>query len=108
MFPNIPLIADWHTVTQRQEHLINENPIGENKKHRQYDYVPQQKLLKKEWKLCKLGKRTSGPYRVLQTHVNGILTIGSKTRHLRETQHKKGYNLQRAHSHIITNVQTTG
>ncbi len=23
MFLNIPLIADWHTITQRQEHLIN-------------------------------------------------------------------------------------
>jgi hypothetical protein len=30
MFLNIPLIADWHTITQRQEHLINENLIREN------------------------------------------------------------------------------
>ncbi len=30
---------------------------------------------RKKWKPCKLGKRTSGPYRVLQTHVNGTLTI---------------------------------
>jgi hypothetical protein len=33
MFLNIPLIADWHTITQRQEHLINENLIRENQKH---------------------------------------------------------------------------
>ncbi len=32
MFLNIPLIADWHTITQRQEHLINENLIRENQK----------------------------------------------------------------------------
>ncbi len=32
-------------------------------------------MLKKKWKPHKLGKRTSRPYRVLQTHVNGILTI---------------------------------
>jgi hypothetical protein len=32
MFLNIPLIADWHTVTQRQENLINENLIRENQK----------------------------------------------------------------------------
>jgi hypothetical protein len=25
MFLNIPLIADWHRITQRQEHLINKN-----------------------------------------------------------------------------------
>ncbi len=31
-----------------------------------------------------------------------------KTRCLRETQHKKGYTVQRAHNHIITDVQTTG
>jgi hypothetical protein len=24
MFLNIPLIADWHAITQRQEHLIHE------------------------------------------------------------------------------------
>ncbi len=30
MFLNIPLIADWHTITQRREHLINENLIREN------------------------------------------------------------------------------
>ena len=31
MFLNIPLIADWHAVTQRQEHLVNENLIRENR-----------------------------------------------------------------------------
>ncbi len=31
-----------------------------------------------------------------------------KTRHLRETQHEKCYTVQRAHSHIITDEQTTG
>jgi hypothetical protein len=32
MFLNIPLIADWHTITQRREYLINENLIQENQK----------------------------------------------------------------------------
>jgi hypothetical protein len=44
-FLNIHLISDWHTITQRQEHLINANLIRENQKHRQYDYVPQQRVL---------------------------------------------------------------
>jgi hypothetical protein len=47
MFLNIPLIADWHAITQRQEHLINKNLIRENKKQHCYDYVPQQQVLKK-------------------------------------------------------------
>jgi hypothetical protein len=50
MFLNIPLIADWHTNTQRQEHPSNENLIQENQKCCQYNYVPQQSVLKKIWK----------------------------------------------------------
>jgi hypothetical protein len=30
---------------------------------------------RKKWKTCKLGERTSGPYKVLQTHVNGTLEL---------------------------------
>jgi hypothetical protein len=62
MFLYIPLIADWHAITQRQEHSINENLIRENQKRRCYDYVSQQRILKKNWKFCKLGERTIGPY----------------------------------------------
>ena len=32
MFLNIPLIADWHAITQRREHLINENLMREKSK----------------------------------------------------------------------------
>jgi hypothetical protein len=32
MFLNIPLIADWHAITQKREHLVNENLIRENNK----------------------------------------------------------------------------
>ncbi len=48
MFLNIPLIADWHAITQRREHLINENLFRENQKRRCYDYVSQQRVLKKK------------------------------------------------------------
>ena len=37
MFQNIPLIADWHAITQRREHLINDNLIRENQKRRRYN-----------------------------------------------------------------------
>ncbi len=69
------MIADWHAITQKQEHLIHENHLCENQNRRRHDYVPQQRVLKKGWKPRKLDKRTSGPYRVLQTHVNGTVTI---------------------------------
>jgi hypothetical protein len=30
MFLNIPLIADWHAITQRREHPIHENLMRKN------------------------------------------------------------------------------
>ncbi len=75
MFLNIPLIVDWHTITQRREHLIHENLMRENPKRRGFDYAPQQRVLKKKWKSRKLEERTSGPYKIVQTHVNGTVTI---------------------------------
>ncbi len=48
MFLTIPLIADWHTITKRREHLSsNENLMQENKRRRRFDYMPDQKILKK-------------------------------------------------------------
>jgi hypothetical protein len=78
MFLNIPLIADWHAITQRREHLINENLIRENSKRRRYDYAVNQQVLKMRHNPRKLGHRTAGPYKILQTHVNGTLTIELK------------------------------
>ena len=76
MFLNTPLIADWHAITQRRgEHLIKENLIRENQKRRRFDYVPNQCILKKCWNPCKLNERTNGSYRILQTQVNGTVTI---------------------------------
>ncbi len=69
MFLNILLIADWHAITQKHEHLINENLARKNCKQKCYNYVPNQKVLKKRHKSHKLGKKTSGPYKILQTHV---------------------------------------
>jgi hypothetical protein len=80
MFLNIPLIADWHATTQKHEHLINEYLMHENCKQKRYDYVPNQKVLQKRHKTCKLGQKTSGPYKIMQTHVNGTLTIMLKPR----------------------------
>ena len=75
MFLNIPLIADWHAITQRQEHLIHENLMREYQKRRGHDYALHQLVLKKKWKPKKLGERTSGPYKIVQVHVKGTVTI---------------------------------
>jgi hypothetical protein len=78
MFLNIPLIADWHAITKKREHLVNESLIRKNKKRQRYDYIQGQKNLKRRYNPRKLGKHTSGPYTVLKTHVNGTLTIELK------------------------------
>jgi hypothetical protein len=47
----------------------------ENQKRRGYNYAPQQMALKKKWKPKKSVQRTSGPYKIVQVHVNGTVTI---------------------------------
>jgi len=49
--------------------------MKENQKRTCYDYIPQQRILKKTWKPQKLGIRTTGPFTIIQTHVNGTVTI---------------------------------
>jgi hypothetical protein len=49
--------------------------MRENQKRRGYDYPPQQLALKKKCKPEKIGERTSGPYKIVQVHVNGTVTI---------------------------------
>jgi hypothetical protein len=56
MFLNITLTADWHAITQRREHLIQENLMRENQKRRGYNYPPQQMVLKKNGSLQKWAK----------------------------------------------------
>ena len=75
MFLQGPLIADWTAITMKQEHLVNENLMCENRCQRQYDYQPLQKVLKKNTNPRKLGERTSGPYLIEQAHTNGTITI---------------------------------
>ena len=50
----------------------------ENKCRHRFDYMPNQNILKKIYKPKKLGPRTSGPYKILQPHINGTLSIELK------------------------------
>ncbi len=72
---NVPLIADWDTTAQHRKQYVNDNLCRANRKRRQYDYAPGQKVLKKVHDPAKLGVRTTCPYNIKQTHVNGMLTI---------------------------------
>ena len=75
MFLNIPLVADWQAIAKHREQFVNENLRRANRKRRQYDYAPGQRVLKKVHDPTKLGVRTTGPYTVEQVHVNGTISI---------------------------------
>ena len=49
--------------------------MRQNTQRRTYDYMMNQKVLKKLHDPTKLGLRTSGPYKMTKVHVNGTLTI---------------------------------
>ena len=75
MFLNVPLIADWQAIARTCEHHVNENLQPANRKQRQYDYTPEQQVLKKVHDPTKLGVRTEGPFTIERVHVNGNLII---------------------------------
>ena len=75
MFLNIPLVADWHMLTKKREHLINYNLRRENKKRRRWDYEVGQDVLKKIHDPTKLGKRHTGPFKISQVHCNGTVSV---------------------------------
>jgi hypothetical protein len=75
MFLNVPLITDWQAIARTREHHVNENLRHANRKRRQYDYAPGQRVLKKVHNPTKLGVRMEGPYTIECVHVNGNLTI---------------------------------
>jgi hypothetical protein len=90
---NILLIADWHAIVQRREHLIHENLMRGNQKRRGYDYAPQQMVLKKKWKPKKLGNRTSGPYKNSTSPCQWDNDHPTETRSHRKNQYKANHTI---------------
>ena len=75
MFLNVPLVADWQTISCKHEHHVNENLREANTKRRSFDYAKGRQVLKKVHNPTKLGVRTTGPFPIQLVHVNGKLTI---------------------------------
>ncbi len=69
MFLNIPLIVDWHAITQRREHLSMRTSWEKTRKEGVMIMLPN-KLKPK-----KLDEPTSDPNKIVQTHINGTVTI---------------------------------
>ena len=64
MFLNIPLIADWHAITLKREHLINENLMRENQKRRRMIIPHNRKYFRKHGnpENLELGQQVRTPY----------------------------------------------
>ena len=78
MFLDIPLLADLALIRANRQVLIDDNLRRQNLKRRSYDYqVGQQVLiLNSDTHPSKLDPTTdSGPFPILQVHVNGNVTI---------------------------------
>ena len=75
MFLNVPIVADWQTISRKREQHANKNLRKANAKRRSFDYTEGLKVLKKVHNPTKLGVRTTGPYPIQHVHVNGNLTI---------------------------------
>ena len=93
MFLNIPLIADWHAVTLKREHLINENLMRENQKRIHYDYIPQQKVLKKTWKPRKTRDEDNRSVHHITNTCKWHSYHRVATRNLREIEHTKNHTV---------------
>ena len=71
----IPLLADFHTIRQKRQVIIDEANRRENLKRLFKDYQVGDKVLLKVYNPDKLERRAIGPYIVEQVHTNGTLTI---------------------------------
>ena len=60
MFLNAPLVADWKTIATRHEYFVHKKLRRANARRCQYDYAPNQQVLKKVHDPTKLGVRTTG------------------------------------------------
>jgi transposase InsO family protein len=75
MILDLPVIADLLTIRDKRQVLIDENLRRQNLKRRSFDYQVGQDVLIKAISPSKLEPRAHGPYRIVQVHVNGNLTV---------------------------------
>ncbi len=76
MLLNVPLIADWQTITHNREALVNDALLKNNQQRINYDnYIGQQVLKYDNTIKGKLTVKTSSPFEIVRVHVNSTVTI---------------------------------
>ena len=81
----IQYIAEWDIIRKRKQALIDKNNERENSKRVDFDYIVGQRVLLINTDLQrKLDDPTQGPFKIVQTHTNGNVSIlcGSVIEHV--------------------------
>jgi transposase InsO family protein len=82
MFLNIPLLTDFAILQDKRQTVVDDNLRRANQRRRHHDYQPGDECLTIDpTATSKLDTRYLGPFRIVQTHVNGTVTI-QKTPHV--------------------------
>jgi hypothetical protein len=74
MLLNIPIDTNLQDLHSKRTALVQKNLETANRRRIRFDYQPGQRVAIKDVK-NKLGKRTEGPFTILQVHTNGTVTI---------------------------------
>ena len=75
MLLNIPFIADLRQIQEHRQHIVHENLRRQNMRRYDYDYCINDMVLRRLKNPAHLQPRFDGPFRVIQVHSNGTLTI---------------------------------
>lgn len=75
MIFNIRHQADWQLIHERKRARIEENNERENKRRREHDYAPGERVLITKADYNKMESSREGPYSIVRVHANGTLTI---------------------------------
>jgi hypothetical protein len=93
MFLNIPLIADWHTITERREHFIHENVMGENQKKGARITLPSKWCLRKNGS-PKIGQKNKWSIQNSISPCQWDSDHSTETRSHRKNQYKANQTIQ--------------
>ena len=75
MIFNIKHVANWQSIKDRQQKLINQNNRKENKKRITHTYAPGDKVLMKSPNARKYETPYDGPYKLLSVNNNGTVRL---------------------------------
>ena len=75
MLLNVPVLVDLETIRAKRQAVVNKNNLTENRRRRYKNYQVGDKVLTITPRPTKMQERASGPYTIVNVHVNGTVTI---------------------------------